>query len=185
MNADTAPANHGNRRLSAFIGGYRTAGDGNLERRPESPGRLPQVLRPCRSVCEVAAAVPAKTRMVGGHQPAARLGDNQVIAVGGGAVLDKENVRNLVQGAFVVWLDGAPEVLRGRMEGEQRLGKIQPSLTGENPLTEIRQVLKTRRPVYEKVSVLRVDTSALGPAETTTVIIEALQEKRGKRIHGR
>jgi shikimate kinase len=111
--------------------------------------------------------------------------DNQVIAVGGGAVLDEENVRNLIKGALVVWLDGTPEVLRGRMEREQRLGKIRPSLTDEDPLTEIRQVLKTRRPVYEKVSALRVDTSALGPAETATVIIEALQEKKGKRLHGR
>ena len=111
--------------------------------------------------------------------------DDLVIAVGGGAVLDEENVRNLVKGAFVVWLDGAPEVLRERLEGEQRSGKIRPSLTGEDPLTEIRQVLQTRRPVYEKVSFLRVDTSVLGPAETATVIIKTLQEKREKRIHGR
>ncbi len=110
--------------------------------------------------------------------------DNQVIAVGGGAVLEQENVRNLVRGGFVVWLDGTAEMLRGRMEGEQRLGRIRPSLTGEDPLTEIRQVLKTRRPVYEKVSALRVDTSALGPEETATVIIEALSEKGEKRVHG-
>jgi shikimate kinase len=111
--------------------------------------------------------------------------DNQVIAVGGGAVLDEESVRNLVKGAFVVWLDGAPAVLRGRLERERRLGKIRPSLTGEDPLTEIRQVLKTRRPIYEKVSALRVDTSALGPLETARVIIEALPAKREKRLHGR
>ncbi len=111
--------------------------------------------------------------------------ENQVIAVGGGAVLDEENVRNLINGAFVVWLDGTPEVLRGRMEEERRLGKVRPSLTGEDPLREIRQVLKTRRPVYERISALRVDTSALGPVETATAIIEALPEKREKRIHGR
>ncbi len=111
--------------------------------------------------------------------------DNQVIAVGGGAVLDEENVRNLGRGGFVVWLDGAPEVLRGRMAEEQRVGKIRPSLTGEAPLTEIRQVLNSRRPVYEKASALRVDTSAFGPEETATLIIEALSEKREKRLHGR
>ena len=126
--------------------------------------------------------------------------DNQVIAVGGGAVLDEENVRNLVQGAFVVWLDGAPEVLRGRMEREQRLGKIRPSLTGQDPLTEIQQVLKTRRPLYERISALRVDTSALGPMETVTAIIDGLAkspsaseiiimddlpEKWEKQLHGR
>ena len=111
--------------------------------------------------------------------------DNQVIAVGGGAVLDEENVRSLVEGAFVVWLDGTAEVLRGRMEGEQRLGRIRPSLTGEDPLTEIQQVLKTRRPVYEKISALRLDSSALGPGETATAILEALPEKREKRLHGR
>jgi shikimate kinase len=111
--------------------------------------------------------------------------DNQVIAVGGGAILDEENVRNLVQGAFVVWLDGIPEVLRGRMEREQRLGKIRPSLTGEDPLKEIQMVLEIRRPLYEKVSAWRVDTSALGPAETATIIIEALSEKEEMRFHGR
>ena len=63
--------------------------------------------------------------------------DHKVIATGGGAVVDEENVKNLKRNGWIVWLDGTPEVLRKRMVQEERSGRGRPSLTGLDPLEEI------------------------------------------------
>jgi len=104
-------------------------------------------------------------------------GDNLVIATGGGVVMDKENVKNLKRNAWVVWLDGTPEVLKERMDKEQRSGKIRPSLTGADPLEEIREVLSIRKPLYEQAGHLMVDTSSLSAGETAVLIMKNLAKR--------
>ena len=47
-------------------------------------------------------------------------GDNLVIATGGGVVMDKENVKNLKKNGWIVWLKGKSEVLKARMDNEQK-----------------------------------------------------------------
>jgi shikimate kinase len=89
--------------------------------------------------------------------------DDQIIATGGGVVLDEVNVNRLVPNALVVWLEGKAEVLRQRMEKEQQAGKRRPSLTGTDPLKEITEVLNARDPFYGRASTLRVDTTGLSP----------------------
>jgi shikimate kinase len=105
--------------------------------------------------------------------------DRQVIATGGGAVLDRDNVRNLAKQGFLVWLDGRPEVLAGRLAAQQQTGEIRPSLTGADPVAEIGQIMKTRRKVYEEISALRVDTSNLSAVEVAEGIMEDLMQKEG------
>ncbi len=85
--------------------------------------------------------------------------DNMIIATGGGVVMDGDNVKNLKENAWIVWLDGKLEVLRERMNREQKSGKIRPSLTGVDPLEEIKQVLDVRIPFYKKAANFVVDTS--------------------------
>ena len=111
--------------------------------------------------------------------------DNQVIATGGGVVLDEVNVNHLTPNALVVWLDGKAEVLRQRMEKEQQSGKRRPSLTGTDPLQEITEVLTVREPFYGRASALRVDTSGLSPEEVASVVIQALVEEREGAVHAR
>lgn len=103
--------------------------------------------------------------------------DNQVIASGGGVVIDEENVKNLKRNAWIVWLHGTPEVLKERMDKEQRSGKIRPSLTGADPLEEIEEVLSIRKPLYEQAGDLTVDTSSLSPREAAALIIENLSQE--------
>jgi len=70
-----------------------------------------------------------------------------VIATGGGVVTQEENMKNLKRNGWIVWLNGSPEVLKARMAEEQGSGKMRPSLTGKDPLEEIRHVLDVREVV--------------------------------------
>jgi len=111
--------------------------------------------------------------------------DNQIIATGGGVVLDEVNVDRLTSNALVVWLDGKVEILRQRMEKEQQSGKRRPALTGTDPMREITEVLTFREPFYGRASALRVDTTSLSPAEVASLVIEAIGEEREGSDHGR
>ena len=100
--------------------------------------------------------------------------DNLAIATGGGVVMDQNNVQNLNRNGFIVWLEGDAEVLKERMEKEQRSGKIRPSLTGVDPLEEINQVLNVRTPLYQQTGNLMVDTSLLSIEEVADTIMKNL-----------
>lgn len=104
------------------------------------------------------------------------LRDNLVIATGGGVVMDQENVKNLKENGWTIWLDGDPQVLKARMEKERRSGRFRPSLTGADPLEEISQVLDMRRPLYEMAGDLKVDTSSLSVPEAAALILEHLPQ---------
>ena len=111
--------------------------------------------------------------------------DNQIIATGGGVVLDEVNLNRLAPNALVVWLEGKADVLRQRMEKEHQAGKRRLSLTGTDPLKEITEVLNVREPFYGRVSDLRVDTTGLSPEEVASVVIQAIGEERERSAHGR
>ena len=100
--------------------------------------------------------------------------DNLVIATGGGVVIDEENVKNLKENGWIVWLKGESEVLKMRMDSEQKSNKIRPSLTGADPLEEIKHVLEARTPLYEQAANLVVDTTTLSLMEVASSIIKAL-----------
>ncbi|UCB50205.1 MAG: shikimate kinase [Deltaproteobacteria bacterium] len=102
--------------------------------------------------------------------------NNLVIATGGGIVMDEENVKNLKQNGWVVCLKGRAEVLKERMAKEQESGRIRPSLTGADPLEEIKEVLRVRKPFYERAGDLVVDTSSLSIGDTAALIIKNLPE---------
>jgi shikimate kinase len=102
--------------------------------------------------------------------------DNLVIGTGGGVVLDWDNVRKLKEKGWLIWLNADSEVLEMRMEKEQRLGKTRPSLTGMDPIKEIKEVLEARAPLYEQAAGLVVDTTTLTPTEVAASILKALPQ---------
>jgi shikimate kinase len=99
---------------------------------------------------------------------------NLVIATGGGAVIDEENVKNLKRNSWIVWLDGKPEVLKERMERDRESGKTRPSLSGTDSLEEIVQVLSERKNLYQRACDYVVDTNRRLPEEVADTIIQAL-----------
>jgi shikimate kinase len=100
--------------------------------------------------------------------------DNQVIATGGGVVMDEGNVKNLKNNSWIVWLKGRTEVLKTRMNKDQSAGKLRPSLTGTDPQEEIEQVLSKRYPLYEKAGDFIVDTSDISVRDAASLIISNL-----------
>ncbi len=80
--------------------------------------------------------------------------DNQVIATGGGVVLDPANVQMLKQNGVVVCLTAAPEIIYDRVKKK----KDRPLLQTEKPLETIKRLLAERQPFYEAAG-RAVDTS--------------------------
>jgi shikimate kinase len=92
-----------------------------------------------------------------------------VLALGGGAVLD-ERTRAALRGHRVVYL--AVEVT----EAIARIGldKGRP-LLALNPRATLRHLLDQRRPLYEQVATITVDTAGRTAAEAAEVVIAALR----------
>jgi shikimate kinase len=100
--------------------------------------------------------------------------DNLVIATGGGVILDERNVGNLRANGFLVWLKADAEVLRQRMYGDETSGRTRPSLTGTDPLKEIKEVLRVRTPLYERAAHLTVATDRVAVEGVVERIIRGL-----------
>jgi shikimate kinase len=90
-----------------------------------------------------------------------------VVAVGGGAVLDPENVRVLRAAGILVHLTARPEVILRRVgDGSQR-----PLLAGD-PQTTVLQLLAEREPAYAAAADVTVDTSE----RTAEQVVEEIQQ---------
>ena len=100
--------------------------------------------------------------------------DNQVIATGGGVVINQGNVKALKKNGWVVWLDAEPNVLKERMNKEQQSGNLRPSLTGIDPLSEIEEVMNTRRPMYQEAGDFMVNSTRLSEPEVAALIMKNL-----------
>lgn len=103
--------------------------------------------------------------------------DRLIISTGGGAVMDQRNIDQLKRNGWLIWLDCCPDILVKRMESDRESGKVRPPLMGKDPILEIKEVLKFRRPFYERAANYILDTSSLSIKEATTLILKALPER--------
>ena len=87
--------------------------------------------------------------------------DELVIAPGGGAVIDAENVSSLKRNGLIIWLKANAQVLRQRLEQDPRTPSSRPTLTGKGVLEEFEEVMGKRNPYYAKAADVEFDTSAL------------------------
>lgn len=97
--------------------------------------------------------------------------DRVVIATGGGAVLREENMKNLRKKGIIVCLTASPETILRRTSNDSS----RPLLQVEDPLRKIKELLKFRRPYYEKADIM-VDTEDKDPAEIVEEIMERIRE---------
>lgn len=92
----------------------------------------------------------------------------QVIATGGGAVLDEDNLRLLKQETILICLTAPAETLLERSGGGAR-----PLLEGDDRRQRIEELLKRRKASYGQAH-LSIDTARLSVEEVVEKIIEAV-----------
>ncbi len=85
-------------------------------------------------------------------------GRDQVVATGGGVVLDDSNLAIMQTSGKVVWLTAGEATIAGRMQDDAATEANRPSLTDQGQLAEIRQVLAERRLRYEKAADITIET---------------------------
>lgn len=97
-----------------------------------------------------------------------------VVATGGGAVLDAENVRNMRKSGIVVWLRAGAETVKARMLADGRTEESRPALTAKGLSEEIEDVLRERRVFYRNAMDFYLDTDAIDVEEASKLILKKL-----------
>ncbi|MFC1704600.1 shikimate kinase [Candidatus Omnitrophota bacterium] len=97
----------------------------------------------------------------------------QVIACGGGVVLDKENVANLKKTGIVIYLKASPAVILERTKAYAH----RPLLNVEDPREKIKELLDFRRGFYEQAD-HTIDTSNATIEEVVARILEIINQEK-------
>jgi len=98
---------------------------------------------------------------------------NQVIATGGGIVLNTINVDRLRQGGVIVYLEASPTAILKRALAST---EVRPLLAGEDKSKIIEEMLRFRQPYYDRAADILLDTSAMTVDAVADRIIELLKQ---------
>jgi len=90
-----------------------------------------------------------------------------VISTGGGIVGREENHALLRGLGFVVWLTASEEVIFERVSRNKK----RPLLQTENPRATVHELLEQRRPLYQAVAQLTLETTTLAHEESAQALI--------------
>lgn len=98
---------------------------------------------------------------------AAELGSQThlVMAVGGGFLLNPDNIRQLTQQGVIICLTATPETVYHRLKGDT----TRPLLAGPDPLERIRALLAARAAIYQRWPNLPTDDQT--PAEVAQAVL--------------
>ncbi len=97
---------------------------------------------------------------------------NQVIACGGGIVLNKINIDRLKDETVIVYLTASPGAILKRTSAD----KNERPLLKNNKAVTISQLLRFRKPFYERAADIKIDTSKLDINAVANKIIARLKE---------
>ena len=103
--------------------------------------------------------------------------DNKIIAVGGGAILRKDNVRNLKDNGFLVLLEATPEIIQNRITQDEKTARQRPSLTDKKPLDEIKYLIKQREHPYKNAANYTINTSYVACEDIVNEIITVIDKQ--------
>ncbi len=102
---------------------------------------------------------------------------NVVIACGGGIVLNKINIDRLRKEGIIVCLIASPAVILRRTSGDKN-GR--PLLAVSDRARQIKEMMKFRRPFYERSADITIDTSRMSAQSVAERIIERLRENESQ-----
>jgi shikimate dehydrogenase len=108
------------------------------------------------------------TRAVAGRK-------NQVIACGGGVVLNKINIDRLKAEAVVVYLAASPEAIQERIAAGN--AEVRPLLVDGVKSLAIRELLAFRQPFYRRAADIIIDTSRISIEAVAEQIIARLKRE--------
>jgi shikimate kinase len=94
---------------------------------------------------------------------------NQVIATGGGIVLQRQNWSYLRHG-IIIWLDVSAEQLYDRLRGDT----TRPLLQDADPLQRLHTLLEQRRPLYAQADLTIAINATDSPEQIATRILDQL-----------
>ena len=97
---------------------------------------------------------------------------NQVIACGGGVVLNKINTDRLRKDSIIVYLNASPGVIMQRVSDSD----ARPLLRVDELALTIRELLRFRKPFYERAADFRVNTSRASIASIAGQIIDRVRQ---------
>jgi shikimate kinase len=106
--------------------------------------------------------------------------DHLVIAPGGGAMLDTDNVKALRKNGFIIWLKADKQTLLKRLNQDPGTNTRRPTLTGRGTSEELKEVMSLREPIYERISEIQIDTSMIDVETVVENILTVLKNRMGR-----
>ncbi len=108
----------------------------------------------------------------------------QVLATGGGVVLDPDNIVALRENGIIIWLTADPETIQVRLAEDQPRDANRPSLTGSDTIREVAEVLEKRYPLYQAAAQIIVDTTHRDIAQVVEAVLAALKFEETRNLGG-
>ncbi len=100
-------------------------------------------------------------------------GKHIVISCGGGVVLNKINIDRLKEHGVVVYLMASPAAISKRTSRDKL---VRPLLNVEDPVGRIKELLKFRKPFYERAADITINTSRLTVEEVAEEIVKQIKK---------
>jgi shikimate kinase len=108
----------------------------------------------------------------------------QVLATGGGVVLDPDNIAALRENGIIIWLTADPETMQTRLTKDLPRDPNRPSLTGGDTIREVAAVFKERYPLYQAAAQIAVDTAHRDVTQVVDAVLEAVKLKEAGNLGG-
>lgn len=107
-------------------------------------------------------------------------GRNQIVATGGGVVLDAANVAAMKKSGILVWFRANAETTRKRMAGDLNTKEQRPALTSKGMLEEIKLTIDNRKQYYADAADFTIDTDSRSISEICNLTMERIQKMKGR-----
>lgn len=98
--------------------------------------------------------------------------DNKILDLGGGAVLNYNNIKNIRKNGVIIFLSCNPGIIKERLEKSY----FRPPLTDLSLEEEIKSVLKERLPLYNRYSDYKINTDLMSIDQTLNLSIYYIRE---------
>ena len=101
----------------------------------------------------------------------AAAGEKRVIACGGGIVMNTINIDRLRATGIIVYLSASPEIILKRTKDDNN----RPLLDVKQPAERVGELMKFRKPFYDRAADLTINTSKLSIETVAGKIIDRLK----------